>query len=50
MLRTIFKTFFKVLLALGAVFGVVALLQYLDDQKADYIEIYNDDGLDGEYF
>lgn len=47
-----FKVFFKVLLALGAVFGVVALLQYLQEQRSDYIEIYNDeyDGFDGEYF
>lgn len=47
------KVFFKVLFALAAVFGIFALLQYLDDRKADYIEIYNDDeddGFDGEYF
>lgn len=50
MLRVIFKVLFKVLLALGAVFAAVAVLQYLDDQKADYIEIYNDDRMDGDYF
>lgn len=50
MIRTAFKVFFKVLLALGAVFGALALLQYIDNNQSDYIEIYNDDGLDGDYF
>lgn len=42
-MKTAFKTFFKVVLALGLVFGVVAALRYLNEQKTDYIEIYNDD-------
>lgn len=47
-----FKILFKILLALGAVFAAVSLLMYLDEQRTDYIEIYNDeeDGFDGEYF
>lgn len=50
MFKLIFKVFFKVLLALGAVFAVFAALQYFANQQSDYIEIYNDDGLEGEYF
>ena len=42
-MKTVVKTFFKVLLALGAVFGVLALVRYWNEQRADYIEIYNDD-------
>ncbi len=42
-MKTAFKTFFKVLLALGVVFGLVAALRYMNEQRADYIEIYNDD-------
>lgn len=46
------KVLFKVLLALGAVFAVFSALMYLDSQKTDYIEIYNDDedDYDEEYF
>ncbi len=40
---TAFKTFFKVVLALGLVFGIVAAVRYFNEQRADYIEIYNDD-------
>lgn len=50
MFKAILKILLKLLVAAGAVFAVVALLQYFDNQQADYIEIYNDDGLDGEYF
>ncbi|MGD9560586.1 MAG: hypothetical protein AB7V55_08290 [Oscillospiraceae bacterium] len=50
MFKTIFRVLFKVLLALGAVFAVVSVLQYFEDQKNDYIEIYNDSGQDGEYY
>ena len=50
MLRMAFNVIFKVLLALGAIFGLYALLQYLDDQQPDYIEIYNNDEQDGEYY
>ena len=46
----IFKVFFKVLLALGAVFAAVAALQYFALQQSDYIEIYNDDDTDEEYY
>ena len=47
MIRTIFKAFFKVLLALGTVFAVVSILQYFEDSRDNYIEIYNsDDGFD----
>lgn len=45
-----FKVLFKVLLALGAVFAAVAAIQYYFNKQADYIEIYNDDGLDEDYF
>lgn len=50
MLRMAFKVLFKVLLALAAVFGAFALLQYLDNQQSDYIEIYNDEEQDGDYY
>jgi hypothetical protein len=50
MVKLCFKILFRLALAAGAVFAAVALLQYLDDQQPDYIEIYNDDGLDGESF
>lgn len=46
----IFKVLLKVLLALGAVFAAVAALQYFTSQQSDYIEIYNDDEPDEEYF
>lgn len=49
MLRCIFKTLFKLLFALGIVAAAVAVFKYLEEQKADYIEIYDDD-LDGELF
>ena len=42
-MKMIIKTLIKVLLALGAVFGILAVLRYFNEQKADYIEIYNDD-------
>ncbi len=42
-MRTAIKTFCKVMLALAVVFGIVAALRYWNEQKADYIEIYNDD-------
>lgn len=45
-----FKVLCKIFLALGAVFAVFAVLRYLADQQTDYIEIYNDDDYDGEYF
>lgn len=41
------KTFLKLLLALGAVFAVLAGLLFLQEQKSDYIEIYDDEG---EYY
>ena len=41
------KVFFKVLLALGAVFAVFAALSYFDNQQSDYVEIYNDE--DGDF-
>lgn len=44
------KVLFKVLLALGAVFAAVAALQYFAAKQADYIEVYNDDDLNGEYY
>lgn len=44
------KVAFKVLLAIGAVFAAVFALQYFANQQSDYIEIYNDDGMDGDYF
>lgn len=50
MIRAIFRVLFKVLLALGVVAAVAAVIQYLDEQKPDYIEIYNDDGFDGESY
>ena len=50
MLRTACSVFFKVLLALGTVLGLFALLQYLIDQQTSYIEIYNNDDQDGEYY
>ncbi len=46
MIKTIFKAFFKVLLALGAVFAVVSILQYFEEGRDDYIEIYNSDDCD----
>ncbi|MDL2219324.1 hypothetical protein LJC04_03160 [Ruminococcaceae bacterium OttesenSCG-928-O06] len=49
MLRFIFKTFFKVMLALGAVVAALAALRYFEEQQNDYIEIYNDDGMNEEY-
>jgi hypothetical protein len=45
----IFNVLFKVLLALGAVFAALSLLRYFETQKSDYIEIYNEDGPNGEY-
>lgn len=50
MIGLAFKTLVKVLLALAAVFGVVALLQYYDSQQSDYIEIYNDDEWEGDSY
>ncbi len=43
------KVIFRIVVALCALAGILALWQYLDEQKADYIEIYNDNGLDDEY-
>lgn len=42
-MKLVIKTFIKVLLALGAVFGALAILRYWKEQQTDYIEIYNDD-------
>ncbi len=39
----VFKTLLKVMLALGAVFALVLFIRHYNEQKADYIEIYNDD-------
>lgn len=50
MLRTLFGVLFKVLLALGAVFTVVALLRYLEEQQGDYIEIYDNNGWEDDYY
>ncbi len=50
MFRTLFKVVCRLALAVGAVFAVLTVLQHLDKKKADYVEIYNDDGLDEEYF
>ncbi len=46
----VFKVLLKVLLALGAVFAAVAVFQYFAGQQSDYIEVYNDDDADEEYF
>ena len=48
MFETMAKMALKILLALGAVFAVLFFLRYLDEQRADYIEIYDDD-LDEEF-
>lgn len=42
-MKTVFGVLFKVLLALGAVFAVLALLRRFGEKQDDYIEIYNDD-------
>lgn len=46
----IFKVLFKVLFAIAAVFAAVAAAQYLLSSKANYIEIYNDDETNENYF
>lgn len=55
MLSSIFKVIFKILLALGVVFGALVLLQRFSDRRTNYIEIYNegedeDFGLDEELY
>ena len=51
MIKTFFKVFFKVLLAIGGVFVIVTVLRQLSDEHSDYIEIYNDqDEFDEEYY
>lgn len=46
MFKTMFKVFFKIMLALGAVFAALAFIRYLDGRRNDYIEIYNEDDED----
>ncbi len=48
--RSIFGLVGKILLALGIVFAGVAVWFYFLERKADYVEIYNDDGLFGEEY
>lgn len=43
MIQTFFKVLFKITLALSAVAALLLTLRVLDEQRADYIEIYNDD-------
>ncbi|NLW79927.1 MAG: hypothetical protein GXY32_11055 [Ruminococcaceae bacterium] len=50
MFRTLFSILFKTVLVLGAIFAVFSLMRYLTEQRNDYIEIYNDDIPDGEYY
>ncbi len=46
-----FKVLMKVLVIFGMLFAALAAFQYFTKkQEEDYIEIYNDDSLDGEYF
>ena len=42
MIRTFFKTLFKVGMTLGIITAISAAVLYLLGQKTDYIEVYND--------
>lgn len=44
-----FKVILGILAIAAAIFGVMALLRCLDEQRGDYIEVYNDD-MDEELF
>lgn len=50
MLRSLFSALFKIFLVMGTLFAIFSLVRYLTEQRNDYIEIYNDDGLDEEYY
>lgn len=49
MFESIAKFALKAALLISAVFAGLLFLRYLDEQRADYIEIY-DDALDEELF
>lgn len=51
MFRNIVSVFVKVMLALGAVYLLLAVVRRLTDDHSDYIEIYNDqDDFEGDFY
>lgn len=51
MVKTMFKVFYKVLLAIGAVFAALLIIRCINDRRESYIEIYNDyDDFDEEMY
>ena len=50
-MKTFFKTLFKILFGLAAVYAILLAVRSISDKRGDYIEIYNDeDNLEGDFF